>query len=86
MTVSIGPSLIAAVGLAGNSGTGAISAPGVKVGDYVTGAFLIRPLSPTNVEPYSSIEGIVSVDDEIQQLENSNWSTYTLDIFLVRLP
>jgi hypothetical protein len=87
MTVSVGPSLIAAIGLTGHNGTGAISAPGVKVGDYLISAFWTRPASPTRIDPYTSLEGVVSVDDEIQQIENSDFSSSgVINIFLVRLP
>lgn len=64
----------------GNNGSGAISIPGLKVGDVV----ITSVVGSTTQSPGSVFERIVSVSDELQQIENSNLSTQSCYIVFVR--
>lgn len=61
---------------------GAISAPGLKVGDRVIGTYLLA--SQQWVDPGAQFESIVSVDDQIQQVGNISVGSTPWDIVLVR--
>ena len=86
MSIIVTPSFIAATGLAGSNGLGPISVPGAKVGDRVLTCFLTRSSSVGQEAPGTFIEYVVTVDDEVQQLDPSNLSSAVVDLFLVRLP
>lgn len=84
MGVTIGPQLIT-VSFTGRNGTGPISVPGVKVGDrfvylYSTSVGNVNVI--TGGSPY--MEVIISVDDQVQQTDVANYSTYTFNGVLVR--
>lgn len=69
----------------GRSGTGSISVPGLVVGDRLiwlhstgyTGADI-------NLNGFNYMEVIISVDDQIQQTDNGNYTTWTFDAIFVR--
>lgn len=65
----------------GINGSGAVSVPGLKVGDRVISCYLIN----NNVWQAAgqAYEYIVSVNDEIQQLGGS-FSTETVELVLIR--
>jgi len=67
------------VTFSGRATSGAISVVGVKVGDVI-----VRITDPGNTSIDSYFEGMVSVDDEIQQNTNNDFSTLTFTGVLVR--
>lgn len=88
MTVVISPAMILATNLTPSNGAGPISALGVKVGDRVITSFLTTSgVGVGQGNPGTFVEYIVSVDDEIQQLDTSNLTgspTRFIDVFLIR--
>jgi hypothetical protein len=86
MSVIVAPAVISAIGLTASNGAGPISAPGLKVGDRAIAVFLTSSGHVSHQNPGDFVEAIISVDDEIQQLDTSNLSTSTVDVFLLRLP
>jgi len=70
------------VSFTGNDGPGAISVPGLKVGDRVVWE-MIGIVPPSYTPPGSSFEAVISVDDEIQQL-SGHLSAYTCEVLFVR--
>jgi hypothetical protein len=64
------------------SSPGAISVPGLKVGDKVIGTWLMPALQW--VAPAVEFEAVISVDDEIQQVGNISAPSQSWDILLVR--
>ena len=87
MTVSVGPSLVSAIGIPAVNGAASLSAPGLKVGDVVIKVTLHYANGSANYgdPPGSSVEAVVSVADEIQQI-GGNLAGGTIDVFMVRLP
>lgn len=85
MTVSIGPSLIVVSNVSGINGLGAISAPGLKVGDTTIAVLITSGGVPANAGIGGEVEIVVSIADEIQQIDSGNLSAKTFDIYLVRL-
>jgi len=64
------------VTVTGINGSGAVSAPGLKVGD--------RLLLNYGPNPSAGFERIVTVDDEIQQNSGFDWTSYTFDLIFIR--
>jgi hypothetical protein len=79
MSLQTGPALGYAT-FNGRNGTGSISVPGLKVGDIVTFALL----NSTVVTVGGELETIVSIADEIQQVDSANLSTATFTIVITR--
>lgn len=70
----------------GRSTSGTISVPGLKVGDKLI--WLYSPeyvaVAGQNLACAAIMEPTVSVDDELQQVYNNDYSTYTFTAILVR--
>lgn len=80
-TISAGP-IIKATFL-GNNGMGGISVPGLKTGDFLvwmmmSGNASIFPMGNGELEP------MVTVDDEIQQIDAADLSSHTFTVLIVR--
>jgi hypothetical protein len=69
------------VTLTGRNGPGAISAPGLKVGDRMLFATGVAGNGPS-LNGY--LEFVVSVDDELQYSGSFDWSAQTFEIVFVR--
>ena len=67
----------------GRNGAGAISVPGLKVGDR--GLFLWEhPVSSPSLYGSTLWEPVVSVNDELQQISSTDFSSTTWDAFILR--
>lgn len=64
----------------GRSSIGAISLPGARVGDKVSSSYITYPSESYN----GTFEITISVDDQIQQISNLDYSTYTFIVTLLR--
>ncbi|WP_157380963.1 hypothetical protein [Burkholderia ubonensis] len=60
----------------GVASTGPVSIPGLQTGDFV---LRVIPDGFT-----SGFEDVISVNDQIQQLSNLDWSSVTLTFYLLR--
>lgn len=71
---------VSVVTFSGNSGTGAISVPGVKVGDVIEKAIAIAgpPGTSLGSDFSGQLASFVVVDDEILQSSTTNWSALTI--------
>jgi hypothetical protein len=69
----------------GRNGSGTISVPGLKAGDVVLnvtgGGGIYTAASNGGTSPW---EFIISVDDEIQQIQNADFSPVTIEAVLFR--
>ena len=70
------------VSFTGRNGTGAISVPGLRVGDIVVCGVNVTNTSP--IVPGTSYEVVVSVDDEIQQLTVGDFSATNVVVVVLR--
>jgi hypothetical protein len=64
----------------GRNGSGSISLPGLKAGDLVFW-MLLNGIAGSFAGDF---EPIISVDDEIQQLQAANFSSQSVDILVLR--
>lgn len=74
------------VTFSGKNGTGAISVPGVKVGDVIEKSMAIDGPSGTGKgsDFATQLGSFVVVDDEILQQSTSDWSALTLAALISR--
>jgi hypothetical protein len=67
------------------SAPGPISVPGLEVGDTMILCLQTPPVGSVGyVFPQSEFEGVVSVADQLQQLESIGDGTFTLDAIFLR--
>jgi hypothetical protein len=71
-TITSTPKFVKAV-FYGRNGVGAVSVPGLEVGDAVFYG-----------DPSGLYEGVISVSDEIQQITTHDYSAVERTIFLIR--
>jgi hypothetical protein len=81
MSVVAGPIIKAE--FSGNNGLGAIAVPGLKVGDFLVWAMMsgnasLLPMGGGELEP------MVSVADEIQQVDAADLSGHTFTVLIIR--
>lgn len=75
---------LVAVSCGARNGTGAISVSGLKVGDRIISVVLITGGVPAHQNAGDFVEYMISTDDEVQQLDNSNLSGRTIEFICVR--
>jgi hypothetical protein len=66
---------------AGRAGNGPIPIPGLTAGDRVIGTWIA---GKGYFAPGSCFEDTITVADEIQQLDSSDWSAHQVEVRLLR--
>lgn len=79
MVTSAGPIITAT--FSGKNGSGGISVPGLKAGDFLIWCVMGTTEMPMGA---SELEAMVSVADEIQQLDSADLSSHTFTVLLIR--
>lgn len=81
MGISVGPAIIHGT-VAGNNGIGGCSAPGLKIGDILMWALMSGNSSVLSGN--QELEAVVTVDDQIQQIDAADLSSHVFTVVLIR--